>query len=115
MLPEEILQTRVLWRNGKLCQEALVKWVGTKIEEATWELLSPLLKKYPNLLQQVDVGSLLSRLESFIIDEAPLGLEDKANFEEVSTDMSSSSPSVEAHSCKLKQRIKNPIWLKDYV
>lgn len=45
--PDVILERQMVKRQGKAVTKVLVKWVNEPVEEATWEFLFDLQKKFP--------------------------------------------------------------------
>ncbi|KAG2256089.1 hypothetical protein Bca52824_075383 [Brassica carinata] len=46
--PEKILERKMVKRQGRAATQVLVKWVDQREEEAIWEFLFDLQKKYPS-------------------------------------------------------------------
>lgn len=46
--PEKILARKMVKRQNRAVTQVLVKWVNQGEEEATWEFLYDLKKKFPN-------------------------------------------------------------------
>lgn len=46
--PELIVERKMFQRQGRAATMMLVKWTNEPTEEAMWELLYELQKKYPN-------------------------------------------------------------------
>lgn len=46
--PELIVERKMVQRQGRAATMVLVKWSNEAVEEATWELLFDLQKKFPN-------------------------------------------------------------------
>jgi hypothetical protein len=51
--PEQILDRRLIKKNGRAATEVLIRWQGTSAENDTWELLWTLQAKYPHLVGKV--------------------------------------------------------------
>lgn len=47
-LPEHILERKIVKRQGRAVTKVLIKWVNEPVEEATWEFLFDLQKKFPS-------------------------------------------------------------------
>lgn len=45
--PEQVLERKMVQRQGKAATKVLVKWINEPVEEATWEFLFDLQKKFP--------------------------------------------------------------------
>ncbi|KAG8639537.1 hypothetical protein MANES_14G153850v8 [Manihot esculenta] len=47
IMPEAVLKTRSILRNGKRFQQGLIKWCNLPLEEATWEDQHFIFKQFP--------------------------------------------------------------------
>lgn len=45
--PEQILERKMVNRQGRAVTKVLVKWINEHVEEATWEFLFDIQKKFP--------------------------------------------------------------------
>ena len=47
-IPAAILETRIVKKGGAAATQWLVSWMGSSLEEATWEFADMILERYPN-------------------------------------------------------------------